>query len=143
MSMANDLLAKYCPNVRNGADWEGGAGGENCAGSIFSKLMNFSCKARWRKKNIQPTTPNDADGTTIAIPEMDTRKRRRPGREAGPPEPSYKRVKIVHESPTFEAIHSAGQLKQLLAFDQDSRKTRHGEFASHGIWSHRVDSILF
>ncbi|TPX07345.1 uncharacterized protein E0L32_010767 [Thyridium curvatum] len=37
-----------------------------------------------------------------------------------------KRVRIVHEAPTFEEIHAARQLKQLLTFDQDLQKARHG-----------------
>jgi len=39
---------------------------------------------------------------------------------------SRKRPRIVHEAPTSEEIHTARQLKQLLAFDQDLRKARHG-----------------
>ncbi len=38
-----------------------------------------------------------------------------------------KRPRVVHEAPTFEDIHSARQLMQLLAFDQDPQKARHGE----------------
>lgn len=37
-----------------------------------------------------------------------------------------KRLKIVHEAPTSEDIHTTRQLKQLLAFDQDLQKARHG-----------------
>ncbi|CAK7268861.1 hypothetical protein SEPCBS119000_003276 [Sporothrix epigloea] len=37
-----------------------------------------------------------------------------------------KRPRIVHEAPTFEEIRSARQLMQLLAFDQDLQKARHG-----------------
>ncbi|CAK7199956.1 hypothetical protein SEUCBS139899_002644 [Sporothrix eucalyptigena] len=39
---------------------------------------------------------------------------------------SRKRPRIVHEAPTFEEIRSARQLMQLLAFDQDLQKARHG-----------------
>ncbi|KAL1902597.1 hypothetical protein Sste5346_001039 [Sporothrix stenoceras] len=39
---------------------------------------------------------------------------------------SRKRPRIVHEAPTFEEIASARQLMQLLAFDQDLQKARHG-----------------
>ncbi|OAA55323.1 ribosome biogenesis protein [Niveomyces insectorum RCEF 264] len=37
-----------------------------------------------------------------------------------------KRPRIVHEAPTSEEIHSARQLMQLLAFDQDVERARHG-----------------
>ncbi|KAF3767416.1 hypothetical protein M406DRAFT_288464 [Cryphonectria parasitica EP155] len=37
-----------------------------------------------------------------------------------------KRVKIVHEAPTSEEIHNSRQLQQLLAFEQDLQKARHG-----------------
>ncbi|EFW99033.1 ribosome biogenesis protein [Grosmannia clavigera kw1407] len=37
-----------------------------------------------------------------------------------------KRIRVVHEAPTFEAILSARQLMQLLSFDQDIQKARHG-----------------
>ncbi|ERS97738.1 nucleolar pre-ribosomal-associated protein 1 [Sporothrix schenckii 1099-18] len=37
-----------------------------------------------------------------------------------------KRPRVVHEAPTFEEIASARQLMQLLAFDQDLQKARHG-----------------
>ncbi len=37
-----------------------------------------------------------------------------------------KRPRVVYEAPTSEEIHTARQLKQLLAFDQDMRKARHG-----------------
>ncbi|POS79307.1 hypothetical protein DHEL01_v202310 [Diaporthe helianthi] len=38
----------------------------------------------------------------------------------------HKRQKVVHEAPTSEAIHTSRQLMQLLAFDQDLQKARHG-----------------
>ena len=37
-----------------------------------------------------------------------------------------KRPRVVHETPTHEEVHTARQLKQLLAFDQDLKKARHG-----------------
>ncbi|KAK4193754.1 ribosome 60S biogenesis N-terminal-domain-containing protein [Podospora australis] len=37
-----------------------------------------------------------------------------------------KRVKVVHEAPTSEDIHTSRQLRQLLAFDQDPARSRHG-----------------
>ncbi|KAK0629719.1 ribosome 60S biogenesis N-terminal-domain-containing protein [Bombardia bombarda] len=37
-----------------------------------------------------------------------------------------KRQRIVHEAPTAEEIHASRQLFQLLAFDQDSTRARHG-----------------
>jgi len=37
-----------------------------------------------------------------------------------------KRPRVVHEAPTHEDVHTVRQLKQLLAFDQDLRKARHG-----------------
>lgn len=37
-----------------------------------------------------------------------------------------KRQKVVHEAPTSEEIHNTRQLLQLLAFDQDLQKARHG-----------------
>lgn len=37
-----------------------------------------------------------------------------------------KRLKVVHEAPTHEAITTTRQLKGLLAFDQDLKKARHG-----------------
>lgn len=39
---------------------------------------------------------------------------------------SRKRQKIVHEAPTSEEIHASRQLQQLLIFDQDLQKARHG-----------------
>ena len=38
-----------------------------------------------------------------------------------------KRLKAVHEPPTHEEIHAARQLQQLLTFDQDPKKARHGK----------------
>ncbi|ROW09646.1 hypothetical protein VMCG_02253 [Cytospora schulzeri] len=37
-----------------------------------------------------------------------------------------KRVKVVHEAPTSEEIIASRQLQQLLAFEQDLQKARHG-----------------
>ncbi|KAK4161277.1 nucleolar pre-ribosomal-associated protein 1 [Cladorrhinum sp. PSN259] len=37
-----------------------------------------------------------------------------------------KRVKVVHEAPTSEDIHTSRQLRQLLIFDQDPARARHG-----------------
>ena len=41
-----------------------------------------------------------------------------------------KRPRVVHEAPTSEDILSARQLMQLLAFDQDLHKARHGMSAA-------------
>lgn len=49
-------------------------------------------------------------------------KRTSRGADANP----RKRQKIVHEAPTSEEIHNTRHLKQLLAFDQDLQKARHG-----------------
>lgn len=40
-----------------------------------------------------------------------------------------KRQKIVHEAPTSEDIHTSRQLSQLLMFEQDLQKARHGTLA--------------
>lgn len=45
------------------------------------------------------------------------------GQDASNP---HKRQKVVHEAPTSEEIHTSRQLMQLLAFDQDLQKARHG-----------------
>ncbi|OIW31790.1 hypothetical protein CONLIGDRAFT_641571 [Coniochaeta ligniaria NRRL 30616] len=45
------------------------------------------------------------------------------GEAAGKPR---KRVKVVHEAPTSEEIHTSRQLQGLLAPDQDLKKARHG-----------------
>ena len=37
-----------------------------------------------------------------------------------------KRQKISHEVPTSEDVTSSEQLRELLAFDQDLRRARHG-----------------
>ncbi|KAK0377204.1 ribosome biogenesis protein Urb1 [Colletotrichum limetticola] len=37
-----------------------------------------------------------------------------------------KRQKIVHEAPTFEEVASARHLQQLLTFEQDQKRARHG-----------------
>ncbi|KAK0643628.1 ribosome 60S biogenesis N-terminal-domain-containing protein [Cercophora newfieldiana] len=39
---------------------------------------------------------------------------------------SRKRQKVVHEAPTHEDVHASRQLSQLLAFDQDVARARHG-----------------
>lgn len=39
---------------------------------------------------------------------------------------SRKRVKVVHEAPTSEEIIASRQLQQLLSFEQDLQKARHG-----------------
>lgn len=39
-----------------------------------------------------------------------------------------KRQKITHDVPTGEDVSSGEQLRGLLAFDQDMRRARHGEF---------------
>lgn len=42
---------------------------------------------------------------------------------------SRKRQKIVHEPPTSEEVTTSRQLQQLLAFDQDLKRARHGAIA--------------
>lgn len=37
-----------------------------------------------------------------------------------------KRAKVVHEAPTSEEVHASRQLRQLLVFDQDPARSRHG-----------------
>ncbi|RYP49108.1 hypothetical protein DL768_005105 [Monosporascus sp. mg162] len=37
-----------------------------------------------------------------------------------------KRLKTAHEAPTSEDVHTSRQLRQLLSFEQDLRKARHG-----------------
>ncbi|KUI68244.1 Uncharacterized protein C14G10.02 [Cytospora mali] len=49
--------------------------------------------------------------------------KRGPGVDASNPR---KRVKVVHEAPTSEEIHASRQLQQLLTFEQDLQKARHG-----------------
>lgn len=44
-----------------------------------------------------------------------------------------KRQKITHEVPAGEDVYSGEQLRQLLAFDQDLRRARHGEYNSR-LW---------
>lgn len=39
-----------------------------------------------------------------------------------------KRAKITHDVPTGEEIGSSDQLRQLLTFDQDLRRARHGKY---------------
>jgi nucleolar pre-ribosomal-associated protein 1 len=55
-------------------------------------------------------------------------KRPSQGAEAGGK--ARKRLKVVHEAPTHEAITTTRQLKGLLAFDQDLKKARHGMLGS-------------
>jgi nucleolar pre-ribosomal-associated protein 1 len=50
------------------------------------------------------------------------------GDPAGKPR---KRVKLVHEVPTSEEIHTSRQLQGLLAPDQDLKKARHGMLGSY------------
>ncbi|KAI1103127.1 ribosome 60S biogenesis N-terminal-domain-containing protein [Jackrogersella minutella] len=50
-------------------------------------------------------------------------KRKSHGGEGGH---SGKKQKIVHEPPTSEDVYTERQLRQLLAFEQDLRKARHG-----------------
>ncbi|KAK0735695.1 ribosome 60S biogenesis N-terminal-domain-containing protein [Apiosordaria backusii] len=45
------------------------------------------------------------------------------GDAAGAPR---KRAKVVHEAPTSEEVHASRQLRQLLIFDQDPARSRHG-----------------
>ncbi|KAH8880660.1 hypothetical protein GQ53DRAFT_703627 [Thozetella sp. PMI_491] len=52
--------------------------------------------------------------------------RKRPSRRGDLEDNSRKRLKIVHEVPTSEEIHSLRQLRQLLTFDQDLKSARHG-----------------
>lgn len=39
-----------------------------------------------------------------------------------------KRQKITHEVPVGEDVVDSAQLRQLLSFDQDMRKARHGKY---------------
>lgn len=39
---------------------------------------------------------------------------------------AWKRQKVTHEAPTSEEITTSRQLQQLLAFDQDATRARHG-----------------
>jgi nucleolar pre-ribosomal-associated protein 1 len=39
---------------------------------------------------------------------------------------AWKRQKVAHEAPTSEEITTSRQLQQLLAFDQDATRARHG-----------------
>ncbi len=47
-------------------------------------------------------------------------------RRDDPEDSSRKRLKVVHEAPTWEEVHTSRQLRQLLTFDQDLKKARHG-----------------
>jgi nucleolar pre-ribosomal-associated protein 1 len=51
---------------------------------------------------------------------------KRPSQGADAGGKARKRLKVVHEAPTHEAITTTRQLKGLLAFDQDLKKARHG-----------------
>ena len=52
-------------------------------------------------------------------------KRQFRGAEVG--EGPRKRQRVVHEAPTSEVIHTSRQLRQLLAFDPDLGRSRHGK----------------
>ncbi|ROT41833.1 hypothetical protein SODALDRAFT_346983 [Sodiomyces alkalinus F11] len=47
-------------------------------------------------------------------------------RDVDGPNGGRKRQRLVHETPTFEEIHTGRQLRQLLSFDQDLKRARHG-----------------
>lgn len=49
-----------------------------------------------------------------------------------------KRVKVVHEAPTSEEIHTSRQLQGLLTPNEDLKKARHGMFL--GVSDHFVGS---
>ncbi|KAK2024198.1 ribosome biogenesis protein Urb1 [Colletotrichum zoysiae] len=49
---------------------------------------------------------------------------KRPSR--GLEDASRKRQKVVHEAPTFEEVNHSRHLQQLLTFDQDQKRARHG-----------------
>lgn len=51
---------------------------------------------------------------------------KRSSRGTGSGDNPRKRLKVVHEPPTHEEIHTTRQLAQLLSFDQDLQKARHG-----------------
>lgn len=48
-------------------------------------------------------------------------------READGQNRAHKRLRVVHEAPTHEDIQNVRHLRQLLAFDQDVKRARHGE----------------
>ncbi|KAJ9132541.1 Nucleolar pre-ribosomal-associated protein 1 [Pleurostoma richardsiae] len=51
---------------------------------------------------------------------------KRSSRAGDPATNPRKRVKVVHETATSEEVHTSRQLKQLLTFDQDLQRARHG-----------------
>ncbi|KAK2055903.1 ribosome biogenesis protein Urb1 [Colletotrichum caudatum] len=51
---------------------------------------------------------------------------KRPSRGLEGADASRKRQKVVHEAPTFEEINHSRHLQQLLTFDQDQKRARHG-----------------
>jgi len=51
---------------------------------------------------------------------------KRPSRGPDSGDNPRKRLKVVHEPPTHEDVHTSRQLAQLLSFDQDLKKARHG-----------------
>lgn len=64
--------------------------------------------------------------------DLPTKRKRNAGPEAPNPErpdtsrPPKRKRNVVYEAPTSEEVHSARQLRQLLTFEQDMRKARHG-----------------
>ncbi|WYZ45062.1 hypothetical protein EsH8_VIII_000378 [Colletotrichum jinshuiense] len=51
---------------------------------------------------------------------------KRPSRGPEGADTLRKRQKVVHEAPTFEEVNASRQLQQLLSFEQDQRRARHG-----------------
>ncbi|GKT59507.1 ribosome biogenesis protein Urb1 [Colletotrichum tofieldiae] len=51
---------------------------------------------------------------------------KRPSRGLEGADVSRKRQKVVHEAPTFEEVNHSRHLQQLLTFDQDQKRARHG-----------------
>ncbi|KZL87907.1 ribosome biogenesis protein urb1 [Colletotrichum incanum] len=51
---------------------------------------------------------------------------KRPSRGLEGTDASRKRQKVVHEAPTFEEVNHSRHLQQLLTFDQDQKRARHG-----------------
>ncbi|WQF80528.1 Putative nucleolar pre-ribosomal-associated protein [Colletotrichum destructivum] len=51
---------------------------------------------------------------------------KRPPRGLEGADASRKRQKVVHEVPTFEEVNHSRHLQQLLTFDQDQKRSRHG-----------------
>lgn len=52
---------------------------------------------------------------------------KRPSRGLEGADASRKRQKVVHEVPTFEEVNHSRHLQQLLTFDQDQKRSRHGK----------------